>query len=146
MTTERSQNLQAALSVANPNNLADALRLVNLGYMLTKVKAVFVGLTSDDDQVITSAAAKAAATITGITLAVGQNLPPIGKVVSLRVTAGAAAAGGRGILDVAGTPTTGYATLSDDGSALKFEAAVTAYVIEYYPAAAVALSTLMPNT
>lgn len=140
MTTDKDQTLQRELSKANPNTLPDALRAVDLGMKLSVIKATFASLTSAAAQDITTAAAKAAATVEGIDLDEGQNLPPIGKVITCRVTAGAAAAGHRNITDEDGTPSSSLATLSDDGKTLTFETTVTGFVLTYEPRSAVDLT------
>ena len=141
MTTTMTETVQDVLAVASPNQLSDALRKVNLGHKLATVKATFVALASAAAQDITTAAAKAAATITGIDLDTGENLPAIGTPISVRVTAGAAAAGPRQITDAGGTPSATVATLSNDGKTLTFEAGVTAFVLVYQPREAVVLTT-----
>lgn len=141
MTTSKTETIQEILTLANPNQLADALRKVDLGNKLATVKAVFVALASAAAQDITTAAAKAAATVTGITLDSGENLPALGAWVTLRVTAGAAAAGPRKLVDAGGTADANNALISDDGKTITFEAAVTAFVLTYQPREAVALTT-----
>jgi len=136
MTTNRLVTARDQLNSGDPQAVALAAQKIDLGTQCSKIKATFVGLTSAAAQDITSAAAKAAATIAGISLQSGENLPPIGNVLSLRVTAGAAAAGNRQITDTGGTAAAGVTRLSDDGKTLPFEAAVTAFVIVYTPAPA----------
>lgn len=133
MTTTVNQTVQQQGDLANPNTLADFLRLVALGHFFANLKVTFAALTSAAAQDVTTAAAKAAATISGLSLDTGENLPAIGVVKTLRVTAGAAAAGARFVTDAGGTPSTTVATLSDDGKTLTFEAAVTGFVVEYQP-------------
>lgn len=141
MTTELDQSLQRVLTRANPQDLADALRAANMGHMLADAKAVFTGLTAAAAQDITTAAAKAAVTLTGMTLDSGENLPPIGQITYLRVTAGAAAAGARIIGDAGATPSATVAALSDDGTTITFEGTVTAFVLGYRPRIATAMGT-----
>lgn len=141
MTTSKTETIQEILTLANPNQLADALRKVDLGNKLATVKAAFVALASAAAQDITTAAAKAAATVTGITLDSGENLPALGAYVTLRVTAGAAAAGPRKLVDAGGTADANNALISDDGKTITFEAAVTAFVLTYQPREAVDLTT-----
>lgn len=147
MTTSKSPTLQAELSRSDANTLPDALRRVNLGKKFAHVKAVVAALTATAAPDITSAAVKAAATITGLqTLDTGENLPAIDTIVSLRVTAsGTAASVGTYIVsDAGGTPTlptggasagVGIATLSDDGKTITFPNTVTAFTIVYMPRA-----------
>jgi hypothetical protein len=143
VTATKTFTVREAVNSGNANQVPEALAAIKAGNSLSKIKVTFTGLTSAAAQDITTAAAKAAATISGISLATGENLPPIGSVVTLRVTAGTAAAGARVAVDVGGTalpgdPTTakapGTVTVSDDGKTLVFDAAVTAFVLTYYPA------------
>jgi len=110
----------------------------------------FASLTSAAAQDVTTAASKAAATISGLTLDTGVNLPPISQVVTLRVTAGAAAAGVRAVTDAGGSASSSVALISDDGKTLTFETTVTGFVLTYIPRepAGVTLDTtlLAPST
>lgn len=144
MTTATQTNtVQSTLSQANPNLLADAARIGKLGRALSPVKVTLTGLTSATSFDITTAAVRAAATIVGISpaLATLERLPAIGSIETLRVTAGAAAAGVRAVTDAGGTPAAGVATISDDGKTLTFEAGVTAFVFTYFPRVENLLST-----
>ena len=142
MHTE-SYHLKDALDTANPNELLDALRKVKLGTHLCPIKAVFTGWTLAAAFDITTAAAKTAAVVTGITLASGENLPPILQVRTLRVTVaggGTAALGARTVTDAAGTPAApgatgaGIATISDNGKTITFEGTgCTGFTLEYIP-------------
>lgn len=134
-TATKTYTVRHILNLGNANDVADCAAKVKLGNALSKIKATFVGLTSSATQNITTAAAKAAATLSGITLDTGELLPAIGQVVTLRVTAGAAAAASRDVTDAGGTASASLALLSDDGTTLTFEAAVTAFVLTYYPVA-----------
>jgi len=140
-TTTRTETIQAALNQANLNELPECLKRVKLGNVLAPVKATFTGLTSSATQDITTAAAKAAAVITGMTLDSGENLPAVNGIHSLRVTAGAAAAGPRQVTDTGGTASATVAKISDDGKTITFEAAVTAFVLTYMPRSSVALTS-----
>lgn len=110
--------LKSALDTANPTNLPDALKKVLLGTLLAGKKV--------------TVSQAAAATIT-------LSPPALAGTVSVRVTAGSAAAGGRIIVDAAGTPaqigTSGVylATLSDDGATLTFETTLTGAIVSYVP-------------
>lgn len=153
MTTTKEKDIRQTLNETNLNRLAEALAKIKAGNAASKIKVTFASLTSSATIDITTAASKAAGTISGITLATGENLPPIGQVVALRVTAGTATAGDRHVSDVGGTAAAphaagvpGIATLSDDGTTLVFEAAVTGFVLVYYPAPYVALNTSFPIT
>jgi len=134
-TINVNQTLQYALNNALPPTLPDAMRSGQIGYALSPVKVTLVGLASATSFDITTAAVKAAATIVGIdpALPAGTNLPAIGHISSVRVTAGAAAAGPRQMTDVGGTASATVATVSDDGTTITFEAGVTAFVLSYFP-------------
>lgn len=138
-TTDKPQTLQQILSKANPNDICDALRAVDLGLKHAVIKVAFAGLTSAASFDITTAASKAAATITGITLDTGVNLPAIGKIITLRVVTGTAT-GHRNVTDVGGTASTTLATISDDGKTITFEAVITAFTLTYEPRSATALT------
>lgn len=138
------------LNNGNPGEIASAARKVLLGSMLSEVKVVATGLTAAAAFDITTAAVKAASTITGMTLVTGENLPAIGIVRNLRVaTSGTAnSVGSYVVCDASGTavsPTAGanigIATLSDDGKTLTFPTTVTGFTLTYYPKAAAALDT-----
>jgi hypothetical protein len=142
-TTTKTDTIYEALKRANPSELADALRELGFAKMASTVKAAFTGVTGAATYNITTAAMKALATISGINLAAGENLPAARIVRSLRVTAATTATvvGSYAITDAGGTvvsPATssavGLAKLSDDGTTLTFASAdVTAFVIEYEP-------------
>lgn len=140
MTTTKIETLQRALNDANPNEVADCLKRVKLGNMLNTVKVTATGLVSAASQDITTAAVKAASVIVGLALDSGENLPASNVVQSVRVTAGAAAAGLRQIGDSGATASATVAKISDDGKTLTFEAGVTAFVLTYMPRSAEALS------
>jgi hypothetical protein len=137
VTSTAVETLQAALDRADPNKLADALRKVKLGSMLSPLKVTFASMTSVAEQNITSAANFAAATINQGSAAYTRNLPPILAIDSMRVTAGTAATGERTIGDSGATTSTTVAKLSDDGTTLTCEAAYTGMVLEYIPRSAV---------
>jgi hypothetical protein len=158
MTTTRDVTYGELLDNANLGKLDATLQTVKLGQALSQVKVVATGLTGAASFDITTAAVKAASTITGIYLPDGTNLPPIGDVVSLRVTAAGTGTtvGPYAITDAGGTalpPTTpggstvvGLALLSDDGKLLMFPSAdVTAFVLTYRPRTAVAMSASPTN-
>jgi len=138
VTATQVTTTQAVLDKADPDRHADAIGKANLGTMMTPLKRTFTGLTSSATQNLT--------TIDGTGEVVGSSNPkrlPALSVTTLRVTAGAATAGARVVTDAggaAGAPGAngpGVALLSDDGSTLTFEAAVTGFVAEYIPRAAV---------
>lgn len=64
----------------------------------------------------------------------------------VRVTAGAAAAGVRHVVDPNATPSATLATLSADGRTLTFEAGVTGAVVDYVPYPAPDLTLNLPPT
>lgn len=154
MTTSRTPTVREAVNSGSPGVMASALQNIQLGTVLSKIKVVFAGLSSSAAQDITTAAAKAAGTITGITLQTGENLPPIGQVVSCRIVTGGTA-GAVVITDASGTPvvvgatgnaaTPGVATLSDDGKTITFVAAVTAFTLVYYPAPSGGMTDTQPQ-
>ena len=154
ITATQVTTLQTALDSGTSPNFDSAVQQVKLGTMLSPLKVTFASLTSASVQNITTAAAILAATIkqnnAAFTPATGQTLPAIQMVKTLRVTAGSAAAGSRVVTDIGGTPVApstyaGVALLSDDGTSLTFEAAVTGFVLEYFPQSPVALSTALTN-
>lgn len=142
-TTTEEGTVQSALNKANTNLTADLLAKIKAGFVFSPIKVTVSGATSSATQDIDSDDTKANATIVGISPALdaGVNLPLIGQVLSLRVTAGTADAGDRAVTDsggsaaAKGTNGVGIATLTDDGKTLEFEAAVTGYVITYFPRA-----------
>jgi hypothetical protein len=150
VTTTKLATVRDNLNSGNTSLQASAMQTMKIGNRLANVKAVITGLTAAAAIDITTAASKAAATITGITLATGENLPPIGHVLTLRVTnVGSGATGPRIVVDAGGAaiaPNTyaGHALISDDGATLTFEGTVTGFILEYVPRAYVALSTGEP--
>jgi hypothetical protein len=131
MTTTRVDTTEQILKKADPNEINDAFHKMDLGTMLTPRKHTFTALASAAAQDITTLAALAADVATPALPSNVLNLPPILSVIALRVTAGAAAAGVRTIGDSGATASATVAKLSDDGKTLTFEAAVTAFVLEY---------------
>ena len=132
MTTTMQDTMQRALDRANPNEVADLLKLTKLGHHLANTKVVAAGLTAAASFDVTTAAVRTASTITGLSLDTGENLPAIGVVKTLRVTTvGTAAAGARLVTDAGGTASATVALLSDDGKTLTFEGTVTGFVLEY---------------
>jgi hypothetical protein len=151
MTTNKTQTYTRLLDKAAPDSLPDLLRKMQFGKMNTPIKVVVSGLTATATPDITTAAVKAAATITGIELESGENLPAIGQVVSLRVAASAtgASVGTYGVTDDGGTAiippggasaAMGIAKLSDNGKVLTFPNTVTGFTLIYWPRAAVDMS------
>lgn len=144
-TTAENQTHQKILNSGEPAETLASLKAIKFGNAQTVIKATFTGLNAAATD-ITTAASKAAATVAGIELRTGENLPAIGRVVTLRVTGGTAAAGPRIVVDSSGTAATagsgavGVATISDDGKTLTFEGAATGFVLTYTPRAAVSLT------
>lgn len=153
--TTRQTDRRDILDRANYSELDAALRGTKLGTQMSSIKAVFAGVTGAATYDITTAAMKALATITGINLLTDENLPAIGHVLSLRVTAAGtgSSVGSYGITDVAGTVLTpntsavmGLARISDNGTTLTFASAdVTAFVIEYMPRAQASMTAEYGN-
>ena len=132
-TTTFVPTLQEALDRGSLTDIADICRLVRLGRILSVVKVTFSGLTSATSFDITASATLAKGTVSGVTIFSSETLPAIASIATLRVTAGAAAAGVRQVTDVGGTPSSSVATISDDGKTITFEAGVTGFVITYEP-------------
>lgn len=122
VTVTSAPTLGLALEQANLNTLADALRLVNLSKMVEPQKL--------------TVAQTAALTV--------PLDPPALLVQSVRVTAGAAAAGLRQIGDAAATASATVCKLSDDGSTLTFEANVEGAIVVYMARSEAALDSLFP--
>lgn len=138
--TPADVTLQQVLNKANLNQLATILQKMKLGNMLNPVKVVVVGLTAAAAIDITTAAVRAASTITGLERDTGDSLPAILSVTALRVTGvDTGALGARSVTDAGGTAVApglngpGIALLSDDGKTLTFEGTVTGFVLEYIP-------------
>lgn len=121
VTTTKQLTLQQALSDADPDKIADALRQVDLGNMLTKV-----------DETITPAAVSATITLS----------QPALMIQSVRVTSNAGGTGTTGTFyvgDAGATPSAaasgknGLCSLSADGTTLTFEGTVAACRIVYIP-------------
>lgn len=154
-TTTANKTMQQVLNGANPNWLTAILQQMKLGNMLSPVKVSVTGLTAAATIDITTTAFRDAATISGLDRDSGDVLPAILSVKTLRVTASGTSnsVGSYAMSDASGTavsPTAGanlgIALLSDDGTSLTFPTTVTAFVIEYIPRSAVALSTVFHQT
>lgn len=150
-TTSKVSTFQRLLAKMDLNILADLFRKMKFGRTLGPVKVTVSGLTASATPDITSAAVKSAATITGIDLDTGENLPPIGRVLSLRISASGtgASVGTYGVTDAGGTAIVppggasaamGIAKLSDDGTTITFPNTVTGFVLVYYPRIAVGMT------
>jgi hypothetical protein len=153
MTTTKNETLRSVLNDSNLNEIDAALGKAKFGNMLSEVKVVVAGLTAAAAIDITTAAVKAAATITGLELASGENLPAVGVVKSLRVSASGTAAslgsyiasdpGATAIIPPGGaSAAVGVALLSDDGKTITFPNTVTGFVLTYRPRAAVDMGSL----
>lgn len=151
-TTSKITDLRQVLNSGNLSDMDAVLKKIKLGNMLSAIKIVVAGLTAAAAIDITTAAVKAAATISGITLATGENLPAIGAFLALRVTAsGTAASVGNYILgDSTSTllvppgganVAVGVARISDDGKTITFPNTITAFTLMYMPRPDVALTT-----
>lgn len=145
MTVSVTSTLQSLLNAARAGQLEEICAKIKLGNMLTPLKRTFTGLTSSATQVLT--------TIDGTGETAGANNPKrlaALSVTTLRVTAGTLAAGPAVVTDSGGTATaigTGsvhVVLLSDDGTTLTFQAAVTGFVIEYVPRPAVDMTAAQP--
>lgn len=140
--TPSDVTLQEVLNKANLNQLPTVLQKMKLGNMFNPVKVVATGLTAAAAFDITTAAVRAASTITGLERDTGDNLPAILAVKTLRCTASGTGTtvGSYMVTDAGGTavsPATstaaGIALLSDDGTTITFPTTVTAFVLEYIP-------------
>lgn len=115
-----SQSIKTVANSGNLNELGEVVQKVQLGTMLQLQQLTLTGL-----------AASATLNLSAL------GYPAIGAILSLRVTAGAAAAGVRMVADAAGTASATVALVSADGKTLTFEDTVTAVVIQYMPRSAV---------
>lgn len=152
-TTVRKRTIRDVANAADPNQIADVLRKVRFGDMLTPVKAVVAGLTAAASFDITTALFKTFCTITGHTLLAGENLSPILHLISLRVvTSGTAGSVGSYVFtDASGTAlvppggasaAVGLALLSDDGKTITFPNTVTAFTLQYVPRAPASIGSI----
>ncbi len=151
-TTSKTMTYQRLLEKLDLNILADLLRKLKWGRTIAPIKIVVTSLTAIAAPDVTSALTKAGAVITGIDLATGENLPPVGHVVSCRVTtSGTAASVGSYIMaEPAGTavlPTggasagVGIAVLADAGTTITFPNTITGFTLIYYPRLDAAMTT-----
>lgn len=156
MTTTKIVDYRAMLNNGDPANMPDIARQMKQGTMASVIKVTFASMTSAAAQDITTATNKGKITaLAGITLDANENLPPIGQVLTCRVTAGSAATGPRVMTDSGGTPAAGatglgdasggVATISDDGKTLTFEAAITGMVLTYIPRSAKVMTDVWPT-
>jgi hypothetical protein len=148
-TTTTPASIRKALNLGYINNLADMVKLLQLGTAMTPIQVTIASLAAHAHHDITSAAVLAAVTdLVGITLDTNEMLPPIGEIVALRVTGGGSATNGpRNVGDAGDTPAwsvdgaQGVATLSADGKTLTFEDTVDGFVLWYWPKIAVPTTT-----
>ena len=154
-TTTRNADIRDAINSGNPAAQSTADKKIKRGNMSSSIKVVVTALTAAAAIDITTAAVKAAATITGINLLTGEQLPAIGACLALRVTASATAGslgtyilgddGATAIVPPGGAGVAvGIAKISDDGKTITFPNTITAFVLEYMPRADVALTTELP--
>jgi hypothetical protein len=164
VTTTKASTLQTELDKANVNSLADVLKLMKLGTMLTPLKVSVTGYNATSAINLTKLGYASGGAVTIIQpvasgglpmLPPGGNLPPLLQCLSLRVTGatgttGVATGGARLLTDAAGTAGApgvngpGIALISDDGTTITFDGAVAGFVIEYMPQAAIPMGTLYP--
>ena len=152
-TTSADVTKQQELNRGRPDKIATVFQAMKLGNMLAgSVKVVATGLTPAATFDITTAAVRAASTITGLDRETSDNLPAIMVVKTLRCTASDTANSvGTYVVGDAGStafsPTVGanvgLALLSDDGKSLTFPTTVTAFVLEYVPKPAVDITTAL---
>ena len=151
-TVTRIETTEQVLKKSDPNEVADALRKVDLGTMLTPRVVTFASLSSSAAVDITTAASKAAATVSPALPDNDPTLPPIGTLIAGRITAGTAHTNPFIVTDAGGTPQdpasgVSVATLSADGKTLTFGAAVTGFVLQYLPRPATDLTAkFAPST
>lgn len=134
-----AQSIMSVLQTANPNTLPDMLRAQRVDRLFRPISAsitlavpaavvALTALRNDGVNIVLEANSPVEA---------NELLPAIRFARTLRVTAGAAAAGVRALADAAGTPSATLATLSLDGATLTFEANVTTFIITYFGASAI---------
>lgn len=161
VTTTKAGTLQTELDKANPNTLGDALAQIRLGTILTPLKVSVTGMnaTSAVNLTLLAVASGGAVTLSSVGSTGGAPLaalPPVLQCLALRVTGttgttGTASPGPRVITDAAGTAAggvspqnIGVALISDDGTTLTFDGAVSGFIIEYMPRANAPMSTSYP--
>lgn len=147
VTATKTNTLADVLDKADPDQIADALRLIKLGRMLNPLKVTFAAITAvAAPDLTTFKVGDAGVTVNqGLTnFPVGTPLPPVLDLTSLRVTASGTGAslgtytltdtGGTAIVPPGGASVAvGIAKLSDDGKTITFPNTVTGFVIEYTP-------------
>lgn len=137
-TATKAATVQQVLDDANPQNVADALRMMKLGTILTPLKRTFTGLTAAASFDLTE--------IDGTGETTGDSNPNRLAALcinTLRVTAvGTGSTGTRFVSDTGGTASSTVVKISDDGKTVTFEGTVTAFVIQYIPRPQVAMTDL----
>lgn len=127
VTATHARTIQEVLNAGDANEIADALRKIRFGNMVTPLKRVFTGLSSAASFDLT--ALDAYGETTGPS---NPNRLAALAVNTLRVVTGTAT-GVRQVCDVGATLSTSIARISDDGKTITFEAVITAFTIEYIP-------------
>lgn len=124
VTATLTPTLGLALEQANPNSIADALRLVNLSKMVEPQKLEF------------------SVVVPVLTVPLD---PPALLVQSVRVTLeGTAALGRRVVSDSGDTASATVCLLSDDGASLTFEGTVKDVTVVYMARSEASLSSQFP--
>jgi hypothetical protein len=150
VTATKTESIQRVLNSGDINRMPRAFQMLKAGAQNAVVKVVVSGLTATATPDITSAAVKAAAVISGIDLDTGENLPPIGSVLTLRCTTSGtpATVGSYVVGDAGSTPlspsggsSVGLAKLSDDGKVLTFPTTITGFELHYTPRGAVPVTS-----
>lgn len=147
-TQTTPDTLQLELDKANPNTLADCLRLMKLGTMSKLIKATTGVQTAFTTLTVAQLLAFAGITAAGID---GVLPTAFKQIKTLRVVASgtATSVGAYIVTDSGGTAAVppggansgaGVALLSDDGTTLTFPNSVTNVCCEFYPESATALT------
>lgn len=139
MTATAKRTIQTVADEANPNNVADILKMAKLGTLLTPLKRTFTGLTAAASFDLTA--------IDGTGETVGPSNPKrlaALVVANLRITASGTATslgvyvagdvGASMIVPPGGAGlAVGVARISDDGKTITFPNTVTGFTITYLP-------------
>lgn len=133
MTVTAVQTLRGSVDQANPNNLADRMRDMQMGTMLDPITRIIT---------ITPGTAVSLNTVTN---------PPARIIHSIRVTVGTNVLPVAAIEDAAGVPaligtTAQSVTLSDNGETITFANNVTTVVVRYQPRSAALMSSTVNLT
>jgi hypothetical protein len=132
---------RTVVAVMNEGLLQEFSSNSGLGEVLHPLKRTFTGLTlaSAFDLTAIDSTEEIAAGVNGVNNPYRRGLLCAG---TLRVTVtggGTGALGVRQLSDAGDTPTTGIATISNDGKTITFEGTITGFTIEYVPQLAVRL-------